>query len=67
MLSPLPFSIFRNLSVKEIKEFSMNWKNWDTESSTGYFLTVDLMYPEHLHDEHSDLPLCVEKKKLKSF
>ena len=30
----------------------------------GHFFTVDLVYPECLHDAHSDLPLCVEKKTL---
>ena len=64
MQGPLPFSDFRNLSESEIQRFSMDYKDWDTQSSKGHFFTVDLVYPECLHDAHSDLPVCVEKKTL---
>ena len=30
----------------------------------GYILEVDLKYPEHLHDSHSDYPLAAEKLKI---
>ena len=30
----------------------------------GYILDVDLKYPEHLHDSHSDYPLAAEKLKI---
>ena len=30
----------------------------------GYILEVDLKYPEHLHDLHSDYPLAAEKLRI---
>lgn len=39
---------FDNLDVSDISD----------DSEVGYILEVDLEYPEHLHDKHSDLPLC---------
>ena len=30
------------------------------DAETGYFLEVDLKYPHHLHDLHSDYPLAPE-------
>ena len=41
-------------------------KSFDLETTTksddyDYILEVDLKYPEHLHDAHSDYPLAAEK------
>ena len=34
------------------------------ESDKGYFLEVDVQYPEKLHDLHNDLPFPPEKTKI---
>ena len=37
---------------------------WDVpdDSPVGYILEVDLMYPDHLHELHQDLPFCPKNK-----
>ena len=32
-------------------------KSYHGESDKGYFLEVDVQYPENLHNLHNDLPL----------
>ena len=39
--------------------------NKKDNSLHGYFLEVDLDYPENLHEGHSDFPMAPEKIKLK--
>ena len=50
----LPYEGFEWL--KNIDIMSINDK-----SSIGYFLEVDLEYPEELHELHNDFPLTPEK------
>ena len=38
--------------------------NKSDNSLHGYFLEVDLHYPEHLHDYHKDYPMAPEKIKI---
>ena len=46
--------------------------SFDLDSTTksddyGYILEVDLKYPEHLHDSHSDYSLAAEKLKINAI
>ena len=38
-------------------------KSYNEESDEGYFLEVDVQYPEKLHELHDDLPLSPEIMK----
>ena len=40
-------------------------KNYDEGSNEGYFLEVDVQYPEKLHEPHNDFPFLTERKKIK--
>eukprot|EP00795_Rhopilema_esculentum_P004826 gene4826-21150_t len=63
MSQPLPYGGFkmlddvRNVNITEI----LSKPNQDI----GYIFKVDLEYPTHLHDAHSDLPLAPERLKVK--
>ena len=43
---------------------SFNLDSITKSDDYGYILEVDLKYPEHLHDFHSDYPLAAEKLKI---
>ena len=75
MCSKLPKSNFRWLNNVEVDKFDLNAININDDDDdddddddedginheeTGYILSVDLSYPEHLHDSHNDFPLAVE-------
>ena len=51
---------FRWLETDEIDNLDIKTINSDGEIC--YILEADLDYPKHLHDNHSDYPLAVEKK-----
>ena len=38
-------------------------KNYNEEKDEGYFLEVNVQYPEKLHELHNDLPFLPEKIK----
>ena len=46
-------------------EFNKNFiKSYNDESDKGYFLEVDIQYPENLHNILNDLPFLSEKMKI---
>ena len=55
MSQPLPVGDFKWLSDKEVKDMQD-----DHAKIKGCTLEVDLEYPEHLHDLHSDYPFAPE-------
>ena len=51
--------------IKDTSQFNENSiKDYDEESQEGYFLVVDVQYPEKLHDLHYDLPFLLGKMKI---
>ena len=46
--------------------FHFNWdfiKSYNENSDRGYFLEVDVQYPNKLHNFHNDLPFYLKKNK----
>lgn len=56
----LPISQFRWLTFEEIEKFNV-MKISDT-ANKGYILSVDLDYPQSLHDKHNNFPMAPEHK-----
>ena len=53
------FKWFENIS-----QFSKDFiEDYNEDSHDGYFLEVDVQYPEKLRDLHNDLPFLREKKR----
>ena len=50
---------------EDISKFNEDFiKNYNEENDEGYFLEVDVQYPEKLHGLHNDLPFLPERMKL---
>ena len=67
----LPYGGFSFLKKNENGQF-LNHENeifylnlCEAHDEIGYLLEVDLEYPAHLHDDHNDYPLAVEKCSVK--
>ncbi|RLU16289.1 hypothetical protein DMN91_012049, partial [Ooceraea biroi] len=54
MCQPLPRARFR--WIEDVATFDVS--AIPADSPIGYILEIDLEYPRHLHDAHSDLPFC---------
>ena len=60
MSQKLPIGYFQFLEQDEIDSFDI--QSILKDGSKGYFLEVDLEYPQDLHDRHNDYPLAPESK-----
>ena len=50
--------------IEDTSQFNEDFiKNYNEESDEGYFVEVDVQYPEKLHDLHNDLPFLPERMK----
>ena len=51
--------------IKDISQFNEDFiKHYNEESSEGYFLEVDVQYPEKLDKLHNDLQFLPERMKI---
>ena len=51
--------------IDEISEIDENFiKNYDEDSSVGYFIKAGIKHPKELHNKHSDLPFLPERMKV---
>ena len=57
----LPYGGFKWVKINN--EITNRILNKSDNSLHGYFLKVDLEYPENLHDSHKDYPMAPDKKK----
>ena len=63
MSQKLPMNGFK--WVKNLSQFNESFiRNYDENSDIGYFLEVDIDYPEKLFNLHKDLPFLPERKKV---
>ena len=64
MSQKLPVNNFQQ--TEETSQFNEDYiKNYNEESDEGYFLEVDIQYPEKLHELNNDVPFLPERKKIK--
>ena len=50
--------------LKEVDINKLDIMKLNPDGDTCYILEVDLKYPAHLHDSHTDYPLAVERKTI---
>ena len=63
MSQKLPVNGFK--WVNNLSQFNKSFiRNYNENSDIGYFLEVDIDYPEKLFNLHKDLPFLPERKKV---
>ena len=63
MSQKLPVNGFK--WIKNLFQFNENFiRNYDENRDIGYFLKVDIDYPEKVFNLHKDLPFLPERKKV---
>ena len=66
MSQKLPVNGFK--WIKKLSKFKEEFiKNYNENSNKGYILEVDVEYPKHLFNLHSDLPFLAERKKAEKY
>ena len=51
--------------IEDTSQFNEDFlKNYNKKSDEGYFLEVDVQYPEKLHELHNGLPFLPERMKI---
>ena len=63
LAKPLPVSDFRWLSEEETR--NVDWLTQEEDQQFGWILTVDLEYPQRLHESHSSFPLAPENVEIR--
>ena len=54
--------------TEETSHFNEDFiKNYIEKNDQGYFLEVEVEYPEKLHELHNDLPFLPERKKINNI
>ena len=62
MSDALPIGDFTFFAEDEVASFDLDATT--KSNNYGCILEVDLKYPEHIHDFHSDYPLAAEKLRI---
>ncbi|XP_049963191.1 uncharacterized protein LOC126483947 isoform X1 [Schistocerca serialis cubense] len=62
MKQPLPVAGFQWVPEDELKGLGGQIMGLAADSDVGYVLEADIAYPNNLHGETSDLPLCPEQQ-----
>ena len=59
---PQNFPLYNFECIEDTSQFNEDFiKSYNEESDEGYFLEVDVQYPEKLHELHNDLAFLPKK------